>query len=195
MAWPRAGLSVFEAILARRSVRSYRDADVDRKTIRTLLEAGVRAPTAGLAEPWAFVIVQGRRALQRLSSLAKPLLAREAPSAPDDQTDPLGELVARPDFNIFHGAGTLIVVCAHPTDGFAAADCWMAAENMMLTACALGLGTCVIGSALPALERLELKAQLGIPPDYAPVVPLVVGYPRNETQAPLRQEPLVLAWK
>lgn len=45
------------------------------------------------------------------------------------------------------------------------ADCWLAAENLMLSACALGLGTCCIGSAIPALNSPEAKSELGISAD------------------------------
>ena len=38
--------NLFEAILARRSVRAYAPDTLDRNTIQTLLEAAVRAPTA-----------------------------------------------------------------------------------------------------------------------------------------------------
>ena len=54
-------------------------------------------------------------------------------------------LFSHPDFNISHDAGTLIAICA-PSATFSTADCWLAAENLMLAACAMGLGTCCIGS-------------------------------------------------
>ncbi len=52
--------TVFETILARRSVRAYAPNEVGRKDIQTLLEAAVCAPTAMHQEPWAFVIVQDK---------------------------------------------------------------------------------------------------------------------------------------
>jgi nitroreductase len=189
------GLNVFETILARRSVRSYRDEVLDRKTINTLLEAAVRAPTAVHQEPWAFAIVQDRQLLHSLSERAKPLITEEKRRAGMARADHAFDIFASPDFNIFYDAGTLIVICAKPTGHFAAADCWLAAENLMLAACAMGLGTCVIGSALPALDIQELKTQLGIPAEYSAVAPIIVGHPRGETPATSRREPLVLAWR
>lgn len=194
MRWPNAGLNIFETILARRSVRSFRDGELDRKTVRTLLEAAVRAPTAMHEEPWAFVVVQGREVLHRLSERAKPLFAEELRRAGMVRADQAYDVFASPDVNIFHDAGTLIVICAKPLGPFAAADCWLAAENLMLAACALGLGTCVIGSALPALNVPEIRTQLAIPAEYAAVAPIVVGQPRGETPPTSRREPLVLAW-
>src|ERR1035437_4638853 len=112
MQWENAGLNVFETILARRSVRSYRDLEVDRKTIRTLREAPVRAPTATHAEPWAFVIVQDRQRLYRLSERAKPLFAAEVLHGGVKRSRQSFEHLVCPDVNIFHDAGTLIIICA-----------------------------------------------------------------------------------
>lgn len=71
----------------------------------------------------------------------------------------------------------LIVVCAKPMGPFVSADCWQAAENLMLAASALGLGTCCIGSAIPALNSPEAKSELGIPADVEAVAPIIVGVP------------------
>ena len=101
----------------------------------------------------------------------------------------------RPDFNIFHGANTLIIICAKPLGSFVVADCWLAAENLMLAANAIGLGSCVIGSAVAALNTPEVKAKLGIPAEFNAVAPIIVGVPSGETATTSRKEPLILAWK
>ncbi len=194
MRWPNTGMNAFETILARRSVRSYRDAVLDRNTIGSLLEAAVRAPTAVHEEPWAFAIVQGRQLLQRLSECAKPLFAEEVRRAGVERTGHAFNDFSSPDFNIFYDAGTLIVICARPIAPFVAADCWLAAENLMLAACAMGLGSCVIGSALPALNLPEFKAELSIPADYSAIAPIIVGHPSGGTPATPRKEPRILGW-
>lgn len=194
MQWQSADLNVFETILARRSVRSYRAADPDRKTLTTLLEAAVRAPTAVHEEPWAFVIVQNRPLLKRLSEKAKPLFAKELQRSAEPRSKQVLEDYANPDFNIFHNAGTLILICAMSFGPFVTADCWLAAENLMLAACAMGLGSCVIGSALPALEIQEVKSELDIPAKYSVIVPIIVGYPLDATPMTSRREPMILAW-
>ena len=66
-------------------------------------------------------------------------------------------------FCVFYDASTLIVICAKPMGPFVSADCWLAAENLMLAASALGLGTCCIGSAIPALNSPEAKPRAGDP--------------------------------
>ena len=62
-------------------------------------------------------------------------------------------------------AGTLVVICRKPDGRYAEADCWLAAENFMLAACAKQLGTCCIGFAVPVLNVPDIKREVGIPQD------------------------------
>ena len=193
---------VIEAIYHRRAVRSYRPEPVTEETVRSLLAAAVQAPTAMHQEPWAFVVVQNRGTLKRYSDRAKTLLRGEAEShasllkapglAPEDTH--LAQMLADPGFNIFYDAGTLIVICAWPRGAFVTADCWLAAENMMLAACDLGLGTCCIGLAVPLMNTAEMKAELGIPPEVTAVAPIIVGFPAGATPAVGRKSPDILRW-
>jgi nitroreductase len=188
-------LTVMAAIHARRSVRSYASQRLDRTTVTELLSAAVRAPTAVHQEPWAFVVVQNPDTLKRLSDKAKPLFAQEGHRAHLDRGGHGLDIFASPDFNIFYNAGTLIVICGPSTAPFAVADCWLAAENLLLAACAKGLGTCVIGSALGALNLPDVKAELGISAGFSAIAPIIVGVPDGETPLTSRKEPRVLAWK
>ncbi len=185
--------SVFEAILARRSVRTYAPDELGRETVQTLLEAAVHAPTAMHEQPWAFVVVQDRKALKRLSDRAKPLFVEEIRHHVQHGFGSSFEHFAAADFDIFHGAGTLIIICTQPVDQFVVADCWLAAENLILAACAMGLGSCVIGSSVAALNLHDVKTELGIPDQYTAIAPIVVGVPSGETAATSRKAPLVLS--
>lgn len=187
--------SVFEAILSRRSVRAYTSDNLSRNAINTLLEAAVRAPTAMHEEPWAFVIVQDENILKRLSDHAKPLFAGELLNRNLDGGRHSFEHFTEPDFDIFYGASTLIIICAKPLGQFVAADCWLAAENLMLAACDMGLGSCVIGSSVSTLNICAMKTELGIPDDYCAIAPIIVGVPSGETAASARKRPLILTWK
>ena len=190
-----SGKSVLKTIHARHSVRAYAPTPLDDATVQTLLDAAVHAPTAMHEEPWAFVIVQDHALLQRLSDLAKPLFVEEVRHRNAHGASHSFDHFTRPDFNIFHGANTLIIICAKPLGPFVAADCWLAAENLMLAASAAGLGSCVIGSAVAALNIRKVKAELGIPDEYSAIAPIVVGIPSGETKASPRKGPTILSWK
>jgi nitroreductase len=193
MPLPKVEMTVFETILARRSVRKYKARIVDPRTIKILLEAAVRAPTAIHQEPWGFVVIQDRKLLQNLSNLAKPLFIDEAHQHSSEHTGHMLDIFSKPDFNIFYDAGTLILICGKTAAPYFTADCWLASENLMLVACAMGLGTCVIGSALPALNMPESRVQIGIPNDFLVVAPIILGYPDDEITPVLRKNPIVLA--
>jgi nitroreductase len=102
---------------------------------------------------------------------------------------------ASPDFCVFYDAPVLVAICAKHSGPFAAADCWMAAENLMLAACAIGLGSCCIGSAIPALNGPAIKEELGIPSDVEVVAPIIVGVPSSPSIDSPRQPPDILGWK
>jgi len=184
---------VLSTIFSRRSIRSYLPNEVDSGTVKVLLEAAVLAPTAMHEEPWAFVIVQNRQTLKQLSDLAKPLFLERLHYSPP-KGGQMPDASANPDFDIFHGAGILIIICSQATGPFVEADCWLAAENMMLEACALGLGSCVIGSATAILNTTQVKAMLGIPAEFDAVAPIILGVPREIPAPTSRNPPLILAW-
>ena len=191
----KVNMSLMEAVDKRCSVRSYSPERLDPTTIRTLLAAAVRAPTAVHLEPWAFAILQDTSALKRLSDRAKPLFLEEVQRAHLDRGGHTLDMFASPDFNIFYNAGTLIIICGKPMGPFVVADCWLAAENLILAACSIGLGTCVIGSAVPALNTPDIKTEFGIPDQLTAIAPIIVGVPSGETLPTVRKEPEVVFWK
>ena len=193
MPLPKVEMTIFETILARRSVRSYKARKVDRTAISILLEAAVRAPTAIHQEPWAFVVIQDKALLRSLSDQAKPLFIAEAEGQGLEHAGHSFDIFSYPDFNVFYDATTLILICGKTTAPSYAADCWLAAENLMLAACAMGLGTCVIGCALQALNTPETKIKLNIPEKFCVVAPIVVGFPDDEITQVLRKNPVILA--
>ncbi len=185
-------MTLSEAINGRCSVRAYAPEKIDKSTLQALLAAAVRAPTAMHTEPWQFVIIQDTSRLKRLSDRVKAALATDATHLHPDHSN--RDIFSRPDFNVFYDAGTLVIICAKTAGHFALADCWLAAENLMLTAHAMELGTCVIGSAATALNMPDVKRELGIPAEMIAVAPIIVGKPRGEAMFSARNEPHILAW-
>ncbi len=180
-------VSVIDAIYRRRSVRNYTDQKLGANVIRTLLKAAVQAPTAMHLEPWAFVVVQEREALRRYSDRAKASWI--------DAGETHRDLHVATDFCIFYNAGTLIVICAKTIGPFVEADCWVAAENLMIAASAMGLGTCCIGAAVPALNTADIRSELHIPSGVTAVAPIIVGVPGAAAPQVTRREPEILFWK
>jgi nitroreductase len=195
MAAPASSLSLMDALYQRHSVRSYRADQPGRSTITALLSAAVQAPTGLDLESWAFVVVQDRHLIKRLSDLCKDSFLEQVRHDHLDQPNRSFEHIENTDFNLFYNANTLILLCTRTQDPFGVADCWLAAENLMLAACAHGLGSCVIGSSIAGLNSPQAMALLDIPDDHQVVAPIVVGLATCEGVPAPRQAPRVLAWK
>jgi len=184
-----------DAIHQRRSVRKYAPQTIDPGTIQKLLDAAVLAPTAMHQEPWSFVVIQDKELLDRLADKCVEQV-REAAKHGDNPTSKHKlHVVDAPEFRVFHDAGTLIIICGKFTGPFVEGDCWLAAENLMLAACAKGLGTCVIGFAVEALNTAEWRAEFKIPREMTVIAPIIVGVPAGETAATSRKPPEILLWK
>ena len=186
-------MDVMEAIDKRRSVRVYTDQPVDKATIEVLIKAATHAPSSMNEQPWAFAVIQDSKRLaswsERIKAYVLKRLKQESPLAK------YRDLLTNPDYHVFHRAGTLIIICARSGVHNGEGDCSLAAQNLMLTACAMGLGTCPIGFARPWLNRASIKRSLSIPDAYSVVFPIVVGYPSGETPPVQRRAPEILFWE
>jgi nitroreductase len=194
-------LETIDAIQHRRSVRAFKPDAVPRPTIERLLGCAVRAPTAMHREPWVFAVIQDRVLLRALSDRTKERWRTTAPKldphviAALPEARGFYEALSRPDFNVFYDAGTLILVCVRPLDRFVTADGYLAAENLMLAAEALGLGTCLVGGAIDTLSAPEVKLELGLPLEIVVLAPIIVGVPAHEEPPTSRREPQILFWR
>ncbi len=169
-----------DAINGRRAVRDYTSAAVGESEIRGLIDAAIRAPSAINRQPWRFTVVRDAKMLSRISDEAKAYILRNPPTelaSPHFQS-----LLDNPAFNIFYNAPVLIVISA-AAGPWAVEDCALAAENLMLSAHAAGLGTCWIGFAQAWLATPEGEALLMLPESEIPVAPIIVGHPKSALAA------------
>jgi nitroreductase len=183
-------MELLQAINERRSVREYTDEPVSDATLCDLIDAAIQAPSAINQQPWSFVVVKNQRLLAQISDQAKAHLLKASLGAP---AHPFRDMLSDPEFNIFYHAPALIVItAAQPTD-WAVEDCALAAENLMLAAHGMGLGTCWIGFAQHWLATPDGKQALGLPPSYTPIAPIVVGYPRRRA-VPVPRKAANIRW-
>lgn len=74
-------------------------------------------------------------------------------------------------------------------------DCALAAENMMLAAHSLGIGSCWIGLAKHLGSDREFLKEAGIPEGHKLIAPLIFGYPtKGDFKAPPRNADVILKW-
>lgn len=99
-------------------------------------------------------------------------VSKEQPSIADDASIK----------NAFYDAPTVVTLFAPRKFLYAESDACVAAENMLLAATSLGIGSCYIGSAWDSFddpfghETLQLW---GVRTDYYAVLHVLLGYPKD----------------
>lgn len=176
-------MELMEALRTRRAIRAYTAESVRDGLVEELIGAAILAPSAVNLQPWGFVIISGTERLHALSGEAKRYAKQHLPAG-----SPLAKHAADPEFEIFHGAAALVVICAANGATQSFEDCCLAGENFMLAAHAKGLGTCWIGLSRPWLNDPTVKSELGIPAEWHAVAPIILGYPKA-LPAPTAREP------
>jgi nitroreductase len=146
-------------IFERRSIRKYKEKEVEIEKIDKLLEAAAAAPSAGNEQPWHFVVIKDRESLDHLAEIhpyAKML--KEAPLA--------------------------IAVCAdlnkQKHQGFWVQDCSAATQNILLEAVSLELGAVWLGCHPAEAREKAVSEYLELPANFKTLSLIAVGYPAEE---------------
>lgn len=149
---------VFDAILGRRSIRTYLDdREVEHEKILKLLKAGMAAPSACNIQPWEFIVITEKDIVDKIKK----------------STAEYGN----------YNAPVVIVVCGYsefiPWEGDEGeADCCAAIENMLIAATAMELGSVWIGGFNPS----SIRKLLDIPEHVLPVGVVYFGYPAEQKE-------------
>jgi nitroreductase len=156
----KVAVDLWEAVQERHSVRNFdKDRDVSPKIVTKLLEAAIRAPSAGNCQPWYFFVVRNQEVKRTLAQAA------------------LGQW-------FLSEAPVVIVVCAEPERSalrygnrgrylYSLQDTAAATEHILLAAVACGLGSCWVG----AFDEDEASRALNLPSHLRPVAIIPIGYP------------------
>ncbi|HSD59176.1 MAG TPA: nitroreductase family protein [Methanotrichaceae archaeon] len=186
---------VLKTIYQRRSVRNFCPDAVPDDAIKEIIRAGTFAPSAMNTQPWRFVVIRNREMIKKLSDKAKELWVEQSKNMQSLDLQRLADMVSRPNFNLFYNAPLLIMIFAD-TSGFTPqVDCSLAAENMMLAAWSLGLGSCYIGLAQPLERVTSMMKELGVSEKQRLVASLIFGFPVGGVlKAPERNRDVILKW-
>lgn len=187
--------SVFKNIYSRRAVREYKPDEVPDEVLKELIRAGTYAPSALDEQPCRFVVIKNRELMKKLSDRAKDLWLESVKGQTGEETEELIKLVSDPQFNIFYDAPVLVLIFTRPGADSPEFDCALAAENMMLGARSLDIGSCWIGLASPLGSDRELLKEIGVPEGHRLMSQLIFGYPvKKEIMAPGRNKDVILNW-
>lgn len=165
-----------KVIKQRRSIRAFKNEQVKEEELQAVLEAGLYAPNAG-DQAWHFTVVLNKELLDRLNHTAKE-------AAKQLGIEHLKRLGNNEEFNCLYGAPVLVIVSGDEQSFVPLeADCAAAAQNLLLAAESIGLGSCWIFFVLLAFNSpigTELQKELKIPEGYKPYYSAVLGYKEQE---------------
>ena len=147
-------MDAMQAILTRKSVRSYTGQKVTDQQVQQIIEAGMRAPSGLANEPWRFAIVRDPQVKGNIAQLTKHT-------------------------KVLEGADVLICLFMDNEVGYDLVKdsntIGACAENMLLAAHAMGLGAVWIAETRKNKDRVA--EECGVDPErYDMMVVIPVGY-------------------
>lgn len=163
---------VVTAIMNRRSIRKYLDKAVEHDKLALVAQCGINAPSGMNSQKWAVRVVESKEWID--GATAEALKANPEMKSRDANFK-----------NMFRNAPN--VICVATPDGEPSVDAGMLAENMMLAAQSLGLGTCCLGGPVRALYTIDgcksYLDKLNLPDGYSICYILAIGYPDEQPAA------------
>ena len=168
-------MNVSEAIRKRKSVRAYLDKPVLENDLEKIVEAGRWAPNAG---EFQISVIRNAGLRQRINDRAHDAMVRS-------EIEFLRQRVSLPGYQPLYGAPVLILLSGPTEAPHSTANAALAAENMILEATGLGLGSCYVVSPTLALngeENRDLAQEAGIPDDYTLQCAVILGYAAGENK-------------
>lgn len=180
---------VMKTIMHRRSIRRFRERQIDEDVLQNILHAGLYAPSAGGRQGVLFVVCQDKEINVKLGKIKRanshPRMATQTQYVSKEQPS----IADNPKItDAFYGAPTVITMFAPKNFLFSVDDCAVAAENMMLAADSYGVGSCYIGQGWTAFKDpygQEILRKWNIRNDYYAVMQLLLGYPKEGDAHPV----------
>ena len=145
-------METIDIIHKRRSIRKFKNSPILDTDIKTILSAGMTAPSAMNKQPWRFIIITDENIKKEITKISK-----------------YAQMVVESPLSI--------LVCADKEESFGdywKIDCSACIQNMLLSSCALNIGSVWTGIDN---ERLESFSKLfNLPENIVPHSLVIFGY-------------------
>lgn len=176
-------MNVSDAIMKRRSIRSYLDRPVSGADLAAVIEAGRWAPNAG---EYKMSVIRDKDLMARVNELTLDAMRRSG-------NEFLMGRAALPGYLPLYEAPVVIFLSGPADMPITQLNCGVAVENMLLRATELGLGSVFLRSPTYSLNdpaNAALAAQAGIPEGWKMECGLAIGYTDDATKfARMEREP------
>lgn len=131
---------VIENIMSRRSIRKYKDTLIEREKLDQIITCGINAPNGRNLQSWEVRVVDNPTLFNEI----KENMAQAHPELNPEEVK-----------GCFRGAPVMIFIARDTTYDFSAYDCGLMAQNIMLSAWSLGIGSICLGSPIRYLTENE----------------------------------------
>lgn len=162
----------------RRSIRSFKSANVSDEKLIKIIEAGIKAPTAGNVQPWRFLITKDKTKIEKVA----------------DTTYIGANIDGEKNQEWIRKAPVIILACIDYHDSVAkygeqgkkaaVQDVSAALENMILRIVDLGLASCWISG----FREKELKKIFQVPDEIEVLAFLPIAYENKYSSSPSKKK-------
>jgi nitroreductase len=196
-------------LFTQRAIRYWQDRPVPRALLEQVISAASQAPSGENSQPWIFIVVDEQQQRAQIGTALRELYNRTtqlqtlfaAGAKSDDPSERLMLTGARAFFTSLEKAPALIIPCLYrlssptpdPASLLAGSSIYLAVQNALLSARALGLGT--VMSTAHVMIDTALRRILSRPADAFPVALIPIGYP-DANFGPTRRKDVqeILKW-
>lgn len=155
-------MEITEALLTRRSIRKYKNRQIETDKLDIILKSAMYAPSAMNLQAWHFIVIDDSHILnETIKSIPHAELLKQTPAA----------ILVCGDMNIEKNESWMIQNCS------------AAIENILLAAHGLGIGSCWIAIHGIAEVVENVSKQFKLPEDVVPISLITLGYPDETVTA------------
>ncbi len=187
---------VIKCIKERRSIRNYLDKEVPKEIIEEIIEAGKYAPSAENRQPWKFIVITDKVLIKELSEEIKKQIGtmlkqrrkwkRKFKELEDKEVLTFLQAVAMAKKDIIFYEAPVVIFIVTEDEMFNDESCACCAQNMMLAAWSMGIGSCWIGFAKFLEGNKKMMEKIGVPEGHHISACLIFGYPASVPKPQLR---------
>jgi len=121
-----------KVIKNRRSIRKFKQ--ILDSELQEILDCALHAPNAGNQQKWHFTVIQNKDMLDRMANIMKENMMNSG-------IDFLVKSAKAPDYSPFNDAPTVVLISADGKARFVQIDCAAAAQNILIVAESLDIGS------------------------------------------------------